>query len=92
MLEKKPTMESKNERLAMVVLVVSEEMGWWRGCVVFVHSGSKVVVAGEMAGKEEGRERELSIEKKNKEREASFFYQLCTQISSSSRHEIYLYL
>jgi len=56
--------ESKNGRLAVVVLVASEEMGWWRGCVVVVHGGSEVVVAEETAGKEEGRERELSTEKK----------------------------
>jgi hypothetical protein len=66
-LEKKPTVESKNGRLAVVVLVASEEIGWWRGCVVVVHGGSEVVVAEETAGKEEGRERELSTEKKNGE-------------------------
>jgi len=71
LLEKKPMVESKNGRLAVVVLVVGEEMGWWRGCVVVVRGGSEVVVAGETAGKEEGRERVVN-RKKIMGREASF--------------------
>lgn len=63
--------ESKNGRLAVVVLVAGEEMGWWRGCVVVVRDGSEVVVAGETAGKEEGRERVVN-RKKIMGREASF--------------------
>jgi hypothetical protein len=59
--------ESKNGRLAVVVLVADEEMSWWRGCVVVIRGGSEVVVAGETAGKEEGRERVVNIKKNNGE-------------------------